>query len=143
MLLTGCWLVLRKAVVPGAGQSIAGYLIATVAAAFLLGGVLAFPANDAVLAGLAIKGAACSAKLLIFALAPAVVLFLATRRLASIQTRRVSALVGLSAASLGFLSLWLLCPDEHPLHLCIYHLGPVVGLTLLFRSPRIARYLRW
>lgn len=102
--------------------------------AWILSTIVAFSlqASDSTLAsGLSFHGIACSQTVLVFAVAPALVLAALLRTGSAVSGKTAGALLLAAAGMFGMFILQFTCASSQSLHIMVYHLLPVLALGAL------------
>ena len=74
---------------------------------------------------------ACLAKVCLIAIVPAGVMLVLARRAAPLRPRRTAGWAALAGLAAGAVGAQVLCPIDVAAHLLIWHLAPVVALSLI------------
>ena len=89
-----------------------------------------------------VAGWGCVAKAFLVGVSPGLILAVMIRRGAPVDTRGVLTFAALAAAAVGALGVELTCPLTGPMHLLLWHAGPVmvvVSLAGLFGRTAVAQ----
>ena len=91
------------------------------------------------------SGWGCVAKTMTIAAIPGAALLLMVGRGAPVETRRAVMFAALAAAGVGGIGVEFTCPKTEPMHLLVWHFGPVLMLPLmaaLAGAPLFAMWMR-
>lgn len=101
-------------------------VILGVACILLAAGELAYAAMAGAPTGRLTFAWHCVYKTTSVAIIPGIVLFVMLRRAAPLQTAWAGLLAGLATASIGVLGANIICPNDRPLHMLLWHVFPLM-----------------
>ena len=108
----------------------------------LIPSLLHMPLENSFRVGLSASGLKCSCALALLGVVPALLLFFAVRRLASVKPSKTARMIGLAMGAMGAFGLSFDCMVPNPVHIIVYHGLPILllGVVGMLAGDRIQRW---